>query len=121
VVLEFEKAFLTINDYPPDVSRGFDVCTTLYHTRSSFISSDPSLHLSCLDQQIQSGVLVVLAHKEVPLDTDVVMYSSSALVLLPSPDFSMPFNVIAFTSTVMTNLFIVYQSFSYVLMPHRYV
>lgn len=64
---EFDKAFLPIGDFPPDVSRGFDI---------------PSAAL--------------LNH-----ETGDIIYTDGALILLPTPDFSMPFNVIAFTSTIM--------------------
>jgi len=35
----------------------------------------------------------------------VRLYTESLLIVLPSPDFSMPFNVIAFTSTLLAFFF----------------
>lgn len=76
LVVHFEKTFLSMNEYPPDVNRGFD---------------------------IMSGLLTIVSPTN---DTESVrLYSDGMLVLLPSPDFSMPFNVIAFTCTVMAFFF----------------
>ena len=59
-----------MNEFPPDVSRGFDV---------------------------PCGVLTFADGTH--------MYTESMLVILPFPDFSMPFNVIAFTSTTLAFFF----------------
>lgn len=73
ITIEYEKAFLSMNDFPPDVSRGFDV---------------------------QAGVVTILNTNK-----SVRLYTESLLIVLPSPDFSMPFNVIAFTSTLLAFFF----------------
>eukprot|EP00808_Paulinella_micropora_P006679 g44954.t1 len=75
MVMRVEKLFLLIDQYPPDVSRGFD---------------------------IQAAVLTI--HEPRPF-TGIRLYSEQFLVLLPFPDMSMPFNVIAFTSTVLAFFF----------------
>eukprot|EP00457_Paulinella_chromatophora_P005423 gb/GEZN01005440.1/.p1 GENE.gb/GEZN01005440.1/~~gb/GEZN01005440.1/.p1 ORF type:complete len:592 (-),score=69.06 gb/GEZN01005440.1/:29-1804(-) len=75
VVMRMEKLFLLIDQYPPDVSRGFD---------------------------IQAAVVTILAP---PSYAHIRLYSEQFLVLLPFPDMSMPFNVIAFTSTVLAFFF----------------
>lgn len=77
IVMEFQKAFLPIDAFPPDVSRGFDV---------------------------RSAVLC-LCDEECDSETPVRVYSEGLLVLLAFPDQSMPFNVIAFTSTVFAFFF----------------
>jgi hypothetical protein len=59
-----------MNEFPPDVSRGFDV---------------------------PAGVIRLADGRHV--------YTESLLVMLPFPDFSMPFNVIAFTSTLLAFFF----------------
>lgn len=73
ITIDYEKAFLSMSDFPPDVSRGFDV---------------------------QAGVVTILS-----ATTPVRLYTESLLIVLPSPDFSMPFNVIAFTSTLLAFFF----------------
>jgi phosphatidylinositol glycan class T len=73
--ISVEKSFLTINnDYPPDVSRGFD---------------------------LGSGVIVINSGRS----KNSRVYTDGALILLPFPDNSMPFNVIAFSSTVLAFFF----------------
>jgi hypothetical protein len=59
-----------MHEFPPDVSRGFDV---------------------------PCGVVRLADGRHV--------YTESLLVMLPFPDFSMPFNVIAFTSTLLAFFF----------------
>jgi hypothetical protein len=67
VTLAYDKVFLPIEEFPPDVSRGFD---------------------------IPQGVLTV--------DGQHRVYTDAVLVMLPYPDQSMPFNVIAFVSTLFS-------------------
>jgi phosphatidylinositol glycan class T len=70
---DFEKAILRYTEYPPDANRGFDVAPAVI----SLIS---------------------------PASTDgrgQYVRTTSLLLPLPTPDFSMPYNVIILTSTVM--------------------
>ena len=117
--LELEKSFLTINnDYPPDASRGFDV------RRSSNISLRNHSSLHQLDAhaftlcfrymcaQLPSAVITLLPNTNHTTAADSAstqsalrFYTPGLLVLLPFPDMSMPFNVVAFTSTVLAFLF----------------
>lgn len=77
--IDFSKELLTANDYPPDVSRGFDIGSAIVSVqRMEPEGNDPTAD-----------------------SPRVVFYTSGLLLLLPFPDFSMPFNVIAFTSTVL--------------------
>lgn len=78
VSMDFEKAFLRIAEFPPDVSRGFDV---------------------------QSAIVSVLSQDSTDEREAFRFYTDGALVLLPFPDASMPFNVVAFTSTVLAFFF----------------
>lgn len=70
---DFEKAILRYTEYPPDANRGFDA---------------PPAVIRILSPQIG--------------DTKGVYLRTTSLLLpLPTPDFSMPYNVIILTSTVM--------------------
>jgi phosphatidylinositol glycan class T len=69
ISIQFEKKLLPESEYPPDISRGFD---------------------------LPNPILVVDEHQ---------LFLDPAVVLLPSPDLSMPFNVIAITSTLFAFLF----------------
>ena len=72
---DFDKAILRYTEYPPDANRGFDVAPAVIR------------------------LLPVEGQAEVYIRT------SSLLLPLPTPDFSMPYNVIILTSTVMALAF----------------
>ena len=68
----FDKALLRYTEYPPDANRGFDVPSAVIRIRS-------------LEGRYGSTYL----------------RTTNLLLPLPTPDFSMPYNVIILTSTVM--------------------
>ncbi|KAF2680906.1 GPI transamidase component GPI16 precursor [Lentithecium fluviatile CBS 122367] len=71
---DFEKAILRYTEYPPDANRGFDAPPAVIRILSPYLSTD------------KKGIYL----RTTPL-----------LLPLPTPDFSMPYNVIILTSTVM--------------------
>jgi GPI-anchor transamidase subunit T len=75
---DFEKAILRYTEYPPDANRGFDVASAVIRVLSDSKDIDPDT--------LRRGIYV---------------RTTSLLLPLPTPDFSMPYNVIIFTSTVM--------------------
>lgn len=89
---DFDKAILRYTEYPPDANRGFDIApavirillTPLNGTTSSSSLSRPAARAA--------GAAVYLR-------------TTSLLLPLPTPDFSMPYNVIILTSTVMALAF----------------
>ena len=81
---DFDKAILRYTEYPPDANRGFDVAPAVIRLlRASGNESEPFV-----DRQ-----------------AEVYIRTSSLLLPLPTPDFSMPYNVIILTSTVMALAF----------------
>lgn len=74
---EFEKAILRYTEYPPDANRGFDI--------------PPAI------------IRVLPSNESIALGDDQGSYlrTTSLLLPLPTPDFSMPYNVIILTSTVL--------------------
>lgn len=72
---DFEKAILRYTEYPPDANRGFNVAPAVIR-----VSSDGQ-------------------------DAPVYIRTTSLLLPLPTPDFSMPYNVIILTSTVIALAF----------------
>jgi len=72
---DFEKAILRYTEYPPDANRGFDISPAI---------------ITLLDSQGRPTGQI---------------RSTSALLSLPTPDFSMPYNVIILTSTVIALTF----------------
>ena len=73
---DFDKAILRYTEYPPDANRGFDVAP---------------------------AVIRILPADDTGESTYV--RTTSLLLPLPTPDFSMPYNVIILTSTVMALAF----------------
>lgn len=70
---DFEKAVLRYTEYPPDANRGFDVAPAVIRVLPADNSTEASQYLR----------------------------TTSLLLPLPTPDFSMPYNVIILTSTVI--------------------
>ncbi|KAI4127944.1 MAG: hypothetical protein LQ338_002968 [Usnochroma carphineum] len=79
---DFEKAILRYTEYPPDANRGFDVAPAVIRLLSDNGSTEAST--SSEAEYIRT---------------------TSLLLSLPTPDFSMPYNVIILTSTVMALAF----------------
>ena len=78
---DFDKAILRYTEYPPDANRGFDVAPAVIRTLPP------------------SG-----AERAAASEADFLR-TTSLLLSLPTPDFSMPYNVIILTSTVMALAF----------------
>ncbi|CAN0000928.1 unnamed protein product [Scytosiphon promiscuus] len=127
---DFFKQFLTVDDFPPDPSRGFDVPPPL--ARFSFADTDGAFEVAaglaasgtatagckagvegaveglgeeggCVGVDAGGSAGEVGLHGEAGGGGRVVYaYGEAALLDTPQPDFSMPFNVITFTSTVIT-------------------
>lgn len=73
---DFEKSILRYAEYPPDANRGFDVAAAVI----TITSPPPSSSQNSRPMNIRT---------------------TSMLLYLPTPDFSMPYNVIIFTSTAI--------------------
>ena len=85
---DFDKAILRSTDYPPDANRGFDVAPAVIR----LLTPDSS-------PRDKGGTYADSAADSVYIRT------TSLLLPLPTPDFSMPYNVIILTSTVMALAF----------------
>ncbi|KAI1099984.1 Gpi16 subunit, GPI transamidase component [Jackrogersella minutella] len=79
---DFEKSILRYTEYPPDANRGFDVAAAVI---TILPSEDPNPPLA---RQKTSN-----------------LRTTTLLLSLPTPDFSMPYNVIIFTSTAIALAF----------------
>ncbi|KAK0931438.1 Subunit of the glycosylphosphatidylinositol transamidase complex-like protein [Friedmanniomyces endolithicus] len=80
---DFDKAILRYTEYPPDANRGFDVAPAIIRVL-------PSTH---------NTHNTSTAGNEIGQDS--YFRTTSLLLPLPTPDFSMPYNVIILTSTVI--------------------
>jgi phosphatidylinositol glycan class T len=86
---EFDKSILRYTEYPPDANRGFDVAYNSHCFPLLLL-----LKRSC----IRPAVITAL-------DQGIVLRTTSLLLSLPTPDFSMPYNVIILSSTVIALAF----------------
>lgn len=77
---DFDKAILRYTEYPPDANRGFDIAPAVVRLPSTSNGSSS------------------------PFGAEYLR-TPSLLLPLPTPDFSMPYNVIILTSTVMALAF----------------
>ncbi|CBJ29423.1 conserved unknown protein [Ectocarpus siliculosus] len=118
LVLEFDffKRFLTVEEFPPDPSRGLDVPPPL--ARFSFAGREGEVgEPGCQEGESggqhlgHDGSCAAVRDGGRPLHERrrrrgegrvVYAYGEAGLLDSPQPDFSMPFNVITFTSTVIT-------------------
>lgn len=73
---DFDKAMLLYAEYPPDANHGFEL--------------EPAI-FALIDKDTRK--------------VNYIMRTTTSLLTLPTPDFSMPYNVIIFTATVMSVLF----------------
>jgi hypothetical protein len=115
----FEKLLLGWTEYPPDAHRGHDLPAAWYVQPTMYVSSlyvtqllcSLSLSLSlcvcvCL-YLLGSATIIINDLEDLKASTRPLrrVYSESALVSLPTPDFSMPYNVITMTCTVFSTFF----------------
>jgi phosphatidylinositol glycan class T len=80
---DFEKSILRYTEYPPDANRGFDVAAAVITILNSNADKDAAGGRSAV----------------------YTLRTTSLLCSLPTPDFSMPYNVIIFTSTAIALAF----------------
>ncbi|KAG0264452.1 hypothetical protein BG011_006811 [Mortierella polycephala] len=119
--VSFDKVFLKYTEHPPDANRGFDVgCAVitvqlprergqigyggLDHLRI-YQEREASLVQSRLTMDEDDGdEAQVIKRQESEMDR-IRVYTETLLVSLPTPDFSMPYNVITLTCTVIALFF----------------
>ncbi|KAI9223630.1 GPI transamidase component PIG-T [Blastocladiella britannica] len=97
VRLDFDKAFVHFTQHRPDASRGFEIGAAIVTIPARLEGAKlailrPPVHSDAAQGDQEEGETIRLV-------TDVLQ------VQLPIPDFSMPYNVITFTSTVLAFFF----------------
>jgi phosphatidylinositol glycan class T len=83
---QFQKMLLRYTEYPPDANRGFDV---------------PSAVIRILNHPSPPGSRDAASSDGPGPKRGTYIRTTPLLLMLPTPDFSMPYNVIILTSTVM--------------------
>ncbi|KAL8608415.1 hypothetical protein ACOMHN_002648 [Nucella lapillus] len=97
VSLQFERAFLKWTEYPPDANHGF-------YINSAVISLVLPAHNAFVAPSHNTSTLLDMVSDESSLHFRR-LYTESLLVSLPTPDFSMPYNVICLACTVVAIAF----------------
>lgn len=98
LTIKFNYVFLKWQEYPPDANHGFyigsAVISTVLPTAKNYtaIPSSGSLFADVFDHKIQRNY-------------PVRIYTEIILVTLPTPDFSMPYNVVCLACTVIALAF----------------
>jgi phosphatidylinositol glycan class T len=107
---KFDKGSLKYTEYPPDPNRGFDIryfdCVIFIIDLTYPIHS--GAYLTYWADRIGLGQSIDwYKSPEEPklLKTKYQISSNTMLLVLPLPDFSMPYNVITFTCTIFALFF----------------
>lgn len=85
MTFDFEKPLLNYEEYPPDSNHGFEVEAAVV------VVIDESYEEKALNGEFKGHLK----------DHNYIMRTSTLLLTLATPDFSMPYNVITITSTLM--------------------
>ncbi|KAL6075622.1 GPI transamidase component PIG-T [Balamuthia mandrillaris] len=106
---DFEKAFLHFTEFPPDPHRGFDIGTAVLRVHSS-PSNSSSIIIPSSARPLLRDVPVLPSSSAFLASfaqhgKNEYHYTNGLLVDLPTPDFSMPYNVITFTGAAMAIFF----------------
>ncbi|GAQ90318.1 phosphatidylinositol glycan class T [Klebsormidium nitens] len=103
--MEFDKGYLRIEEHPPDGDRGFDLPSAIVTFPS--VSGGVAYRMSDGDSTggdsrgLEGRPLLARMQADLP----VRVYTSGLLIPLATPDFSMPYNVVTLTSTVIAMIF----------------
>ncbi|CAM4643622.1 GPI-anchor transamidase component PIGT isoform X2 [Caretta caretta] len=95
ITIQFERALLKWTEYTPDPNHGF------YVSPSVLSALVPSVIAMKAEDAEQSPLFTSLFPSSDGSSYFVRLYTEPLLVNLPTPDFSMPYNVICLTCTVV--------------------
>jgi len=95
---EFERAFLKWTAYPPDANHGFYVASSVL---TAVLLSGGQIPSPSVTASATLSSLFLDNAKSFP----VRIYTEPLLVTMPTPDFSMPYNVICLVSTAIAIAF----------------
>ena len=89
ITYDFERAFLKWTEFPPDANHGV-------YVGAATLTFQPTNY---------QNLTIHPEHTESPDPPTIKIKTENLLVSLPTPDFSMPYNVICLVSTVITLAF----------------
>lgn len=93
ITLEFDRSHLRWNEYPPDANHGVYIPSGIIT-----LELDTSLNMTVIPKNLEGW-------KNLDGKNLIRIHSQCLLVSLPTPDFSMPYNVICLVSTVISLAF----------------
>ncbi|XP_002736149.2 GPI-anchor transamidase component PIGT-like [Saccoglossus kowalevskii] len=96
--IDFDRAFLKWTEHPPDANIGF-------HISSAVVSTILQHGNNTFSGQTDSRLFPSLFGSSNQKDFFIRLYSEILLIQLPTPDFSMPYNVICLACTVVAIAF----------------
>ncbi|XP_070575719.1 GPI transamidase component PIG-T-like [Ptychodera flava] len=99
VSIEFDRAFLKWTEHPPDANIGFHISSAVVSTVLKHGENYTSPEQS--DSRLEPSLTNPSNQKEF----FIRLYSEILLIQLPTPDFSMPYNVICLACTVVAIAF----------------
>ncbi|KAH7314826.1 hypothetical protein KP509_21G022500 [Ceratopteris richardii] len=102
LIVEFDKGFLRIDEHNPDANRGFDLPSALLSFPTEQ-SEGNYFHIEATKSSAHFHNSALL--EELKRRKSVQVYTEVLLVPLATPDFSMPYNVITLTCTVLALYF----------------
>ncbi|UXI21975.1 SH3 domain-containing kinase-binding protein 1 [Sarcoptes scabiei] len=119
ISFDFDHQFMRWNEFPPDPNRGLDISPavlTLFLDRNDTKSMSKiydKFMPQILDNYLvrtETNLTIDLsdAFKEIqsPMETiPIRLYTKPLIVMMPTPDFSMPYNVICLVSTALSIAF----------------
>lgn len=95
ITIQFERALLKWTEYPPDPNHGFYVGSSVLSALVPSVTAMKDMDVE------QSPLFTSLFPSSDGSSYFVRLYTEPLLVNLPTPDFSMPYNVICLTCTVV--------------------
>jgi len=105
ISIDFDKVFLHYTEHPPDANRGFDLGAGVITAYIDPNNIDKQSSLSQDTFDIEWSDNTYPHNKQKSEITPVRVYTEGLLITLPTPDFSMLYNVITLTGTVFALFF----------------
>ncbi|KAJ2082362.1 Subunit of the glycosylphosphatidylinositol transamidase complex-like protein [Coemansia sp. RSA 988] len=93
---DFDKGFLRYTEHPPDANRGFSIAPAVVSYRLTTTNSTDDQPLLCTINATQP---------QKSKECTVHLYTEQFLASLPTPDFSMPYNVVSISCTILALFF----------------
>lgn len=107
VTIDYDLVFLHWTEHPPDAHRGFDIAagvTLVTVDHRSVLEMNKAYEFGAL-APVCTEMLDERKGRPTVSKFHFLVYTEGIVLSLPTPDFSMPYNVITLTSTVLAIIF----------------